>query len=146
MAETISDQAELSGVKVMRVLAIDDNTECLDLLRDLLQPMGFEVVTMTSPIKALERFKSAKEHFDVVLVDYFMPQLDGAKTFDFLRIFDPAVKVILISGGEELRLRQILAQYPFDGVIRKPFRLQEALQIVRQVIDTPKQKGKVIGM
>jgi DNA-binding response OmpR family regulator len=44
------------------------------------------------------------------------------------------VKVIIVSGAEELRLRQILAQHPIDGYIRKPFRVQEALQIIRHVM------------
>jgi DNA-binding response OmpR family regulator len=44
------------------------------------------------------------------------------------------VKVIIVSGAEELRLRQILAQHPIDGYIRKPFRVQEALHIIHHVM------------
>jgi CheY-like chemotaxis protein len=85
-------------------------------------------------VKALEKFTQEKDAFQLVLLDYYMPQLDGAKTFEWLKKLNPNVKVIIVSGAEELRLRQILAQHPIDGYIRKPFRVQEALQIIRHVM------------
>ena len=121
------------GTRV-RVLAIDDNEEFRNLITELLQPFGFEVHAVASPVKALEKFTQEKDAFQLVLLDYYMPQLDGAKTFEWLKKLNPNVKVIIVSGAEELRLRQILAQHPIDGYIRKPFRVQEALQIIRHVM------------
>lgn len=66
--------------------------------------------------------------------------LDGAKTFEWLKKLNPNVKVIIVSGAEELRLRQILAQHPIDGYIRKPFRIQEALHVIRHVMNRPAGK------
>ena len=129
----------------LRVLVIDDNPECLQLMSDLLTPVGFDVVTMTSPVKALEKFQSEKENIDLVLLDYFMPHLDGSKTFEVIKQLKPSMKVILFTGAEELRLRQIVARHSFDGCIRKPFRLEHGLRVIREVIATPSPKGKVIG-
>jgi CheY-like chemotaxis protein len=120
--------------KIFRVLAIDDNNECLSVIADLLKPFGFEVCCVTSPVKALEQFTHEKQPYDLVLVDYFMPHLNGAEMFVWLKRAKPSIKIILVSGAEELRLRQILAKQPFDGCIRKPFRLREALQVIRGVI------------
>jgi len=50
---------------------------------------------------------------------------------------NPDVKVIICSGAEELRLRQIQAQYKIDGYLHKPFRVQEALQLIRRVTRLP---------
>jgi len=118
----------------IRVLAIDDNEEFRNLITELLQPLGFDVHAVGSPVKALEKFTQEKDTFQLVLLDYYMPQLDGAKTFEWLKKLNPNVKVIIVSGAEELRLRQILAQHPIDGYIRKPFRVHEALQIIRHVM------------
>ena len=60
-----------------------------------------------------------------------------ADRHEWLKKLNPDVKVIIVSGAEELRLRQILAQHQIDGYIRKPFRVQEALQIIRHVIAKP---------
>jgi CheY-like chemotaxis protein len=119
---------------VIRVLAIDDNEEFRNLITELLRPLGFDVHAVASPVKALEKFTQEKDKFQLVLLDYYMPQLDGAKTFEWLKKLNPNVKVIIVSGAEELRLRQILAQHPIDGYIRKPFRVQEALHIIHHVM------------
>jgi len=124
----------------IRVLAIDDNEEFRTLITELLEPFGFEVVAVASPVKALEKFTHEKDKFQLVLLDYYMPQLDGAKTFEWLKKLNPDVRVIIVSGAEELRLRQILAQHQIDGYIRKPFRIQEALHIIRHVMGRPAGK------
>jgi len=121
----------------IRAMAIDDNEEFRNLITELLQPFGFDVTAVASPVKALEKFTQEKDKFQLVLLDYYMPQLDGAKTFEWLKKLNPDVKVIIVSGAEELRLRQILAQHPVDGYIRKPFRIQEAIHIIRHVMTKP---------
>jgi CheY-like chemotaxis protein len=126
-------QAAATG-PLIRVLAIDDNEEFRNLITELLRPLGFDVYAVASPVKALEKFTQEKDKFQLVLLDYYMPQLDGAKTFEWLKKLNPNVKVIIVSGAEELRLRQILAQHPIDGYIRKPFRIQEALHIINHVM------------
>lgn len=125
----------------IRALAIDDNEEFRNLITELLQPFGFDVTAVASPVKALEQFTREKDDFQLVLLDYYMPQLDGAKTFEWLKKLNPNIKVIIVSGAEELRLRQILGQHPIDGYIRKPFRIQEALHIIRHVMTKPAGKS-----
>jgi len=66
-----------------------------------------------------------------------MPQMDGAKTFEWLRKFHPKVRVIVVSGAEELRLRQIQAQYKIDGYLHKPFRWEEAVPYIKRIMAQP---------
>jgi CheY-like chemotaxis protein len=126
----------------IRALAIDDNEEFRNLITELLEPYGVEVIAVANPVKALEKFTQEKDSFQLVLLDYYMPQLDGAKTFEWLRKLNPNVKVIICSGAEELRLRQILSQHSIDGYIRKPFRIQEAVHIIRHVMSKPATKPR----
>jgi CheY-like chemotaxis protein len=121
----------------IQILAIDDNEEFRTLIKELLEPYGFDVTCVGNPVKGLEQFTREKDKFQLVFLDYYMPQLDGAKTFEWLKKLNPGIKVIIVSGAEELRLRQILAQHSIDGYIRKPFRLQEALHIIRHVMGKP---------
>jgi len=115
------------------VLAIDDNVDFLQLLKDLLEPCGYDVTTAINPVKALEVFQRDKDKYKLVLLDYYMPQLDGAKTFEWLRKISPSIKVIVCSGADELRLRQIQAQHKINGYIHKPFRVKEALETINRV-------------
>jgi CheY-like chemotaxis protein len=143
--ESLSPSPPLKGERI-RVLAIDDSDEFRDLITDFLEPNGFEVCAMGNPVKALERFRLEKDTFQLVLLDYFMPELDGAETLKWLKKISPSIKVIIVSGAEELRLRQIIAQHHFDGCIRKPFDLREALQIIRNVMNNEKQQGLNVGL
>ena len=118
----------------LRILAIDDSSDFLMILKELLEPQGFEVCTYTNPVKALEMFQREKDKFHLVLLDYYMPQLDGTKTFEWLRKLNPHVKVLVCSGADELRLRQMQAQHPIDGYIHKPFRAHEALGLIKRVL------------
>jgi CheY-like chemotaxis protein len=138
--KTTAALSSVDGERI-RVLAIDDNEEFRNLIKELLEPHGFEVCGVANPVKALEQFTREKDKFHLVLLDYYMPQLDGAKTFEWIKKLCPPVKVIIVSGAEELRLRQILAQHPIDGYIRKPFRLQEALHIIRHVMNKQAQSS-----
>ena len=123
--------------KRLRLMAIDDEETFRTVLKELLEPLGFEVHTFSNPVKALEIYTREKENFDLVLLDYYMPQLDGASTYEWLKRLNPKAKVIICSGAEELRLRQILATHSVDGYIRKPFRIAEAEMIIRHVLSKP---------
>ncbi len=120
-----------------RLLAIDDEDSFRTMLKELLEPMGFEVHAFSNPVKALEFYTREKETFDLIIIDYYMPQLDGAKTYEWLKKLNPNARVIICSGAEELRLRQILAKHAIDGYIHKPFRMAEAEVVIRHVLSKP---------
>jgi CheY-like chemotaxis protein len=123
----------------IRVLAIDDNEDFHNVLKQLLEPAGYDVHGVSNPVKALELYSHDKSYFDLVILDYYMPGLDGAKTFQWLRKMNPNARVIICSGADELRLRQLRAQKQIDAYIHKPFRIQEALRVISEVMaSTPK--------
>ena len=128
--------ATTAGQRV-RVLAIDDKEDFLVTVKEMLEPLGFEVHTAANPVKALEVFSRNKDRYQLVLLDYYLPQLDGVKTLEWLRKLNPDIKVIIVSGAEELRLRQIKAQHPIDGYLHKPFRAKEALDMIQNVMRLP---------
>lgn len=121
----------------IRVLVIDDNAEFRQLIKDMLEPSRFDVLTMGSPVNALELFSREKDSFDLVLLDYYMPHLDGAKTFEWLRKLNPKIKVIICSGADELRLRQIAAQCSVNGFIRKPFHVDDVINLIEKTVREP---------
>ncbi len=125
---------EPTSTDTVRVMIIDDNEDFCETVRQLLEPLGYKVVTVANPVKALELFTRDKGNIDLVLVDYFMPTMDGAQTFEWLRKLNPKVKVLLCSGAEELKLRQICAQHRIDGYIHKPFRIHDAQMTIRKIM------------
>lgn len=126
--------AAATNTNRVRVLAIDDDEDFCKIVKELLEGHGYDVVSVANPVKALELYTRDKENFDLVVLDYYMPGLDGGKTCEWLRRLNPQVRVILCSGAEELRLRQLMVQHKLDGYIHKPFRVQEALFTINQVM------------
>ncbi|MCS7048269.1 MAG: response regulator [Verrucomicrobiae bacterium] len=116
------------------VLVIDDDEDFCKIVRQMLEPSGYEVITVNNPVKALELYTRDKDKIDLIILDFYMPGLDGGKTFEWLRKLNDKVKVILCSGADELRLRQLMVQYALDGYIHKPFRVQEALYAIQRVL------------
>ena len=123
--------------KRIRVLVIDDNDAFRQLIMDILEPERFEVVAIANPLTALELFSRETTRFDLVLLDYYMPHLDGTKTFEWLRKLNPKVKVIICSGAEVSRLQQIAKQHKVNGVIHKPFHLTEVVDLIEKVLNQP---------
>jgi CheY-like chemotaxis protein len=126
--------AALTTTARTHVMVIDDDDDFCKVAKQMLEPSGYEVTTVNSPVKALEQYTQDKDKIDLVILDYYMPGLDGGKTFEWLRKLNSTVKVILCSGADELRLRQLMVQYALDGYIHKPFRVQEALRGIQQVL------------
>jgi CheY-like chemotaxis protein len=121
----------------VHILIIDDDNLNSMLAKGVLERHGCTVQLASNPVKALEIYARDKEAIDLVLVDYFMPALDGGATVQHLRKLNPAIKVVLFSGAEEMRLRQIIHQYSIDGYLHKPLRLEEALSSIRRLVLSP---------
>jgi CheY-like chemotaxis protein len=78
--EALTALGDLTGI---RVLAIDDEEDALTLLKVVLEAAGAEVVTIGSPVAALERIAALKP--DVLVVDLGMPEMDGFELIRHLR-------------------------------------------------------------
>ncbi|MCC5839189.1 MAG: response regulator [Opitutales bacterium] len=106
----------------IRVIVVE-NEECVaDVLRDLLECKGYLVETYSCPITALKQL--GMERFDVLLLDYRMPSMDGGQFFEKARRRGLSLPTVLVSGFvndaqllkmANLGLRRFL-QKPVSGV------------------------------
>ncbi|MBW1798809.1 MAG: PAS domain S-box protein, partial [Deltaproteobacteria bacterium] len=62
-----------------RILFIDDEQALVDIGKQMLEHLGYEVITRTSSIEALELFKAEPDGFDMVITDMTMPNMTGEK-------------------------------------------------------------------
>lgn len=80
-----------------RLLLIDDDLLVLRASTRILQRAGADVVAEASPKIALERLRSG-EHFDLVLTDYLMPDMNGLEVAEAIYAHDASLPVALVSG------------------------------------------------
>lgn len=112
-----------------RVLIIDDNEDILYLTGVALMGRGYNVYTASDGLDGSEQM--TKRRYDVVLVDYQMPKLDGLQFIDMCRMRWPETPIILMSGGTMVSDRSDSVVGTF-GCIAKPFDLVQLIELVNQ--------------
>jgi DNA-binding response OmpR family regulator len=117
-----------------RVLIIDDDTSTRDVLCQLLRREGYEAVEACSGREGVQCAQAAP--MDVIILDMLLPDQNGLEVVRELRLLDPAVPIIAISGGGHTGtwdLLRVAGTFGVQRMFQKPFRLPELLQAVRDL-------------
>jgi len=101
------------------ILIVDDDLLLLKTVRGILTGEGFRVITASNAITAL--FLLAKRNPDLVLLDIMMPNLDGFKALEMIRLHSNVPVIMLTCLTDENSLRRTLSDGGADGYITKPF-------------------------
>ncbi len=87
-------------MRVVRLLLVDDEARFVETLSKRLTARGFEVEGALGGPQALELLDARP--FDVVLLDVWMPGMDGLEVLKAIRRRHPSVKIILVSGNASI--------------------------------------------
>ena len=82
------------------LLCIDDNEDLLECERSFLESFGYSVLTAESGGKGLEL--ASKHSVDVVILDYFMPEMNGQEVAIEMRRLRPEAAIIMLSGAADV--------------------------------------------
>jgi DNA-binding response OmpR family regulator len=124
--ETIQDNA----VRQFRVLVVDDEERILDFLRSKLKVSGYEVLTASNGVEALEQVQAQEP--ELVVLDVLMPRMDGFETLKRLRTFSPVPVMILSAKGTNADKVKGL-QLGADDYLAKPFSPDELIARIEAV-------------
>lgn len=80
------------------ILYADDNVNILEAWKELLTQKGYDVITATDGNEAVQAFRS--HAIDLVLLDYHMPQMNGAATAARMKACKPDVPIALLSADD----------------------------------------------
>jgi two-component system, cell cycle sensor histidine kinase and response regulator CckA len=116
------------------VLLVDDEETIRVLGKDMLQSIGFRVLTASDGREALDVFERSSDAIVCVLLDLTMPRLDGEQTFRELRRLNPGVRVIISSGYNEQEVSQKFVGKGLAGFIQKPYTMSEVSRKMREVL------------
>ena len=103
------------------ILLVDDEESLLALGAEMLEHLGFAVLTAADGRAALDLYRRRGEEIDLVLMDLTMPHMDGAEAFGEMRRLNPAVRVVLSSGYSREEVSARFAGNSPAGVIQKPY-------------------------
>lgn len=115
-----------------KVLLVDDEPVILDVGSQLLERLGYDVITARNGKEAIDLFQHCKEETALVILDMIMPVMGGSETFDRLKSEYPEVKVLLSSGYSVDGQASDILRRGCNGFIQKPFNLE---QLARKISD-----------
>jgi len=111
------------------ILAIDDEAAVLEFIKDLLEGRGFHVRTAEDPLDGIAQYAGNHKEIDLVITDVMMPSMDGIELGERIRAINPRVKIITISGFNE-----VPAPVKSDLMLKKPFTGSKLLSAIREVL------------
>jgi PAS domain S-box-containing protein len=116
------------------VLLVDDEEPVRNVAKEMLERLGFRVVTAADGRQALATFRVHADRIVCVLLDLTMPHLNGVETFQELRGLRADLRVILSSGYDEQDVIQRFAGRGLAGFIQKPYTLGALQEVLRRAL------------
>lgn len=132
-AGRVDGQAMWRGTET--ILLVDDEEMVRELARTVLEGHGYAIIEACNGQEALDLYVDRHGEIGLVLLDLSMPQLAGDETLRTLRLFDPNVKVMLMSGYEGSARMDALRDLGPNATMAKPFQNARLARLVREVLD-----------
>ncbi|HEX2136554.1 MAG TPA: response regulator [Microvirga sp.] len=117
------------------VLVIDDEARFRELVREVLQEAGHQVVDAPDGRVGFRMFLDHRP--DLVIMDLFMPEQEGIETIRQIRAEAPDIRIIAMSGGGSYGFTDALEGVKLlgaDAALRKPFRNEDLLSTVDAMV------------
>jgi CheY-like chemotaxis protein len=114
--------------KKMHLLVVEDNPINQQLLLELLEKEGHMVDIFDDANHALAGIE--KNSYDLLLVDYHLPDLTGIEFIAACRALNITTKTVIMTADISNELKQLCESSAVDYMITKPFKMAELTQII----------------
>jgi len=117
------------------VLLVDDEDMILNVGKDMLRGMGYNVLLARSGKEAVEVYRKHKDKVDLVIVDMIMPEMSGGEAYNRMKENNPKIKALLASGYSIDGQAAKIMEFGCDGFIQKPFNMKKLSGKIREILD-----------
>lgn len=120
--------------KKRKILLVDDEVGFAEILRELLQMDGYEVVLVYDGQEAVEKLNDY--HPDLIISDIMMPRLGGLELYHLVRknpLFQK-VPFLFVSGFEDERILSGIKDVELFGVLRKPIDMEQIQRALSKIL------------
>lgn len=109
------------------LMVVDDEEELAYLFKELLKGSGFNTVSFTDPLLALDHFRSNPAQYSLILSDLRMPGMNGIELARRIRGINPKVKILLITAFYDVEIPNTreLQEANVSKVLQKPVKMTE---------------------
>ena len=121
----------------LHVLVVDDDRAVREMAAEMLLERGHSVITAADGSQALTILDSSGAHtrpFDLMLVDYVMPGMNGVALIQAAQVLHPGLRALLVTGNAESETAESIGP---EAVMRKPFTIAQLEERMARLIDDP---------
>ena len=119
------------------ILLVDDESIIIDTGRQMLEFLGYNVLTATGGKEAVKLYKEYSDKIDMLLLDMVMPDMNGGDTYDRIKEINPQVRTLLSSGYSIDGEAKVILKRGCNGFIQKPFSINKLSSSIRDILDRP---------
>lgn len=116
------------------ILLVEDEADLLDILDKMLNNLGYQVLTASNGLEALDILVK-NEEIDLIISDIIMPNLGGFELYEKMQKINPDIPFIFTSGYASNGHFQKYSIKPGMVIIRKPFRLAEVGAALEKILN-----------
>ncbi|MDX2067164.1 MAG: response regulator transcription factor [Haliscomenobacter sp.] len=117
---------------MMRILLVEDEENIREVVKLNLELENFEVVATGNGKDAIRYFQ--EQHFDLIILDVMLPEIDGFQICEQIRLTDMEVPVIFLTAKDAVGDRISGLKKGADDYLTKPFVLEELLLRINNLI------------
>jgi CheY-like chemotaxis protein len=128
-----------SNDKVKKILLVDDESDVLYTIKNILEDNGFQVDTFNDPIISLKSYTI--NYYNLVILDIKMPKMDGFELYTKIREKDPKVKICFLTASEMYyeKFRKTKSEFGRiigeDCFIQKPIKNEDLVKKLTTLMD-----------
>jgi CheY-like chemotaxis protein len=122
------------------ILLVDDEEVLRSVGSELLDAMGFSVMTAANGREALEIYNRQESRIDLILMDMLMPVMGGLETYRKLREISPLIPVVICSGCNTEDIMVELSNDRHASVIQKPYKPDMLQDMLMMHLDERREK------
>lgn len=116
------------------ILLVDDNETVRETGRDVLEGLGYKVLTAEDGLLAIEIYKLQMDEIDMLILDVVMPRLGGVEALKAIKDFNPDVKALFATGYNKRSTLSSDKHELTEKVISKPFAISKLSQAIRETL------------
>jgi DNA-binding response OmpR family regulator len=116
----------------IKLLVVEDEDALRSLLKSELETYGFNVDEADGGTSAMKSLNS--NHYDVVILDIRMPDIDGLEVLRNIREENLAEKVIMLTGVNELKIARDSLEMGANDFLTKPYEFKKLLECINRVM------------
>lgn len=139
LRQTKLELSSLDSPSHGRVLVMDDDERIRDLLKSMIEAIGYEVETTANGNEAVNRYRDAMsggKRFDVAIMDLTIPGgMGGKEAIKLIKELDPQAKAIVSSGYSNDPVMANHKENGFAGVLSKPYKIHDLARALETAIN-----------